>query len=122
MKQDSVTFNHGKEVNIYIVYWISNSINISYYPTLENCLFGTVGLTKNPDIDKYKCSGYGIGFDRHRSFSSPDFGLGRSVITFGVDMSSSTKIDNRKKDILILGKGPTQRLEYTLSTEKNVFD
>ena len=33
-------------------------------------------------------------------------------------MSSSTKIDNRKKDILILGKGPTQGLEHTLSTEK----
>ena len=29
-------------------------------------------------------------------------------------MSSSTKIDNRKKDFLILGKGPTQRLENTL--------
>ena len=33
-------------------------------------------------------------------------------------MSSSTKIDNRKKDILILGKGPTQGLENTLSAEK----
>ena len=33
-------------------------------------------------------------------------------------MSSSTKIDNRKKDILILGKGPTQGLESTLSAEK----
>ena len=33
-------------------------------------------------------------------------------------MSSSTKIDNRKKDILILGKGPTQGLEHTLSAEK----
>ena len=30
-------------------------------------------------------------------------------------MSSSTKIDNREKDILILGKGPTQGLEHTLS-------
>ena len=29
-----------------------------------------------------------------------------------------TKIDNRKKDILILGKGPTQGLENTLSAEK----
>ena len=29
-------------------------------------------------------------------------------------MSSSTKIDNRKKDFLILGKGPTQGLENTL--------
>ena len=33
-------------------------------------------------------------------------------------MSSSAKIDNRKKDILILGKGPTQGLEHTLSAEK----
>ena len=33
-------------------------------------------------------------------------------------MSSSTKIDNRKKDILILEKGPTQGLESTLSAEK----
>ena len=29
-------------------------------------------------------------------------------------MSSSTKIDNSKKDILILGKGPTKGLEHTL--------
>ena len=36
-------------------------------------------------------------------------------------MSSSTKIDTRKKGILILGKGPTQGLEHTLSTKKNVF-
>ena len=33
-------------------------------------------------------------------------------------MSSSTKIDNRKKGILILGKGPTQGLEHTLSAKK----
>ena len=33
-------------------------------------------------------------------------------------MSWSTKIDNRKKDILILRKGSTQGLEHTLSAEK----
>ena len=33
-------------------------------------------------------------------------------------MSSSTKTNNRKKDILILGKGPTQGLEHALSAEK----
>ena len=33
-------------------------------------------------------------------------------------MSSSTKIDNRKKDILILGRGPMQGSECTLSAEK----
>ena len=33
-------------------------------PTLENCLFDAVTLTKNVNIDKYRYSGYGIGFDR----------------------------------------------------------
>ena len=75
-------------------------------------------MPKNADIDKYKYSGYGIGFNRHGSFSFPGTGLGKNVMIFGVDMSSSTKIDNRKKDILILGKTPTQGLEHTLSAEK----
>ena len=88
LKLYKVTFNHGKAVNIYIVYKISKSINISDYPTLENCLFGAVNLTKNADIDKYKYSGYGIGFHRHGSFSFPGTGLDKNVITFGVDMSS----------------------------------
>ena len=105
LKQDKVTFNHGEVVNIYIVYEISKSINISDCLTLDDCLFGVVSLTKNADIDKCKYSGYGIGFDRHESFSFSGTGLGKNVITFGVDMSSSTKTDNRKKYILILGKG-----------------
>ena len=33
-------------------------------------------------------------------------------------MSSSAYIDNKKKDILVLGKGQTQGLEHTLTTEK----
>ena len=33
-------------------------------------------------------------------------------------MNSSSYIDNKKKDILILDKGPTQRLEHTLTAEK----
>ena len=37
---------------------------------------------------------------------------------FGVDTSSCTKIDDTKKYILILDKGPTQGLEHTLSAEK----
>ena len=118
LKQDPGSFVHGGIVNVYIVYEISKNINISDYPTLENCLFGAVKLTKNADIDKYGYSGYGIGFDRHGSFSCPGTGLGRNVTIFGVDMSSSTKVDNKKKDILILGKSPTQGLEHTLSAEK----
>ena len=118
MKQDKFAFSHGKVVNIYVIYEISKSINISDYQTLENFLFGAVTLTKNADINKYKYSGYGVGFDTHGSFSFPSTGLGQNVIIFEVDMSSSTKIDNKKKDFLILSKGPRQRLERTLSAEK----
>ena len=59
---------HGGIINVYIPYETSKNINISNYPTLENCLFGAVKLTKNADIDKYEYSGYGIGFDRKRKF------------------------------------------------------
>ena len=104
MKQDSITFNEGKVLNIYIVYEISKSINISDYLILENCLLGVVSLTKNSNYNKYKYSEYGIGFDKHGRFSFPGTGLRQNVIVFGMDMSSSTKIDNRKKNILILGK------------------
>ena len=49
--------------------------------------------------------------DRRSSFSFPGGGFGQNVIIFGVDMSSSAHIDNKKKDILVLGKGPTQGLD-----------
>ena len=69
LKQDKYIFNHGTILNIYIVYEISKNYNISSYPTLENCLFGAVSLIKHIDIDQYKYSGYGIGFDRKGEFS-----------------------------------------------------
>ena len=107
---------HGKIVNIYIDYEINDYYNDNTYPTLENCLFGSVKLIKNTDINKYKYFGYGIGFDRN-SFSI-DNEIARNIIIFGVDMSSSAIIGNQKKDILILGKGFTQGLEHTLAAEK----
>ena len=72
MKQDKITFNLGQVVNI--VYEINMGINISNHLTLVNCLFGAVTLTKNADIDKYKYSGYRIGFDRHERCSFPGTG------------------------------------------------
>ena len=75
-------------------------------------------MTKNADIDKYGYPGYGTGFDRKSSFLFPGGGFGQNVILFRVDRSSSTHIYNKKKDILILGKSPTQGLEHTLTAEK----
>ena len=118
LKQSKISYTHGKVVNIYIVYELGASSSHNNDPTLKNCLFGAVTLTKNADIDKYGYSGYGIGFDRKSSFSFPGGGFGQNVIIFGVDMSSSAHVDNKKKDILILGKGPTQGLEHTLNAEK----
>ena len=98
LKQEKITFNHGKIVNIYIIYEIEKSLNISSYPTLENCLFDAVKLTKHVDVDLYKYWGYGIGFDRKGFYSIGDE-IGRNVIIFGVDTSSSLFIDNKRKRI-----------------------
>ena len=118
LKQPKGSFDHKTIVNIYIVYELGASTSNSDDPTLRNCLFDTATLTKNADIDKYGYSGYGIGFDRKSSFSFPGGGFGQNVIIFGADMSYSAHVDNKKKDILIFGKGPTEGLEHTLAAEK----
>ena len=72
----SYTHNtHRKILNIFIVYELGASTSNNNDPTLKNCLFSTVTLTKNTDSDKYGYSGYGIGFDRRSSFSFPGGGL-----------------------------------------------
>ena len=38
------------------------------------------------------------------------------IIIFGANISSSMYIDNKNKDILILGERPTQRLDDTILT------
>ena len=119
MKQDKITYTHEKIANIYIVYEINKKDNtITSDLTLENCLFGAVTLTKNVNIDRYGYSGYGIGFDRKEIFSFSGGGYGQNVLILEVDMSFSTHIDNKKNDILVLGIGPTQGLEHTLTAEK----
>ena len=78
-------------------------------------MFGVVKLIRNADTDKYKYSGYGTGFDRCETFSIAN-GFGKNVTVFGVDMSSSVHVDNKKKDLLILGEAPTQELDDTTLT------
>ena len=77
LKENKVTFNHGKVGKIYIVYERNKSLSTRDYQTLENCLFGAVALPKNTDINTYRYSGYEIKFHRHGSFSFPGSGLGR---------------------------------------------
>ena len=115
LKQSDHFYAHKKVVNIYIVYELGASSSNFSDPTIKNCLFGAVTLTKNADIEKYKYCGYGIGFDRPSSFSFTGGGFSHNFLIFGADMSTSIHIDNKGKDILVLGRGPTQGLESTLT-------
>ena len=77
---------------------------------------GAVKLTENTDSDICKYSWYCIEFDSGSEFLLSDGSMGKYVVIFGADMSSSTHIDNTGKDILILGKGPTQGSDNTALT------
>ena len=111
-----------KVINLYVSYTLGHQLrNLNTNFTLGNCLSGYVKLTKNFDLDKYKYSGYGIGFDSRSEFSFTDESYGKNVIIFGADMSSSVHVDNKGKDILILGEGPTQGLYDTTLTAEAIY-
>ena len=95
---------NSKCINCYIVYEI-HLWNRGYddYPTLENSSFGAFKLVTNADIDKYKYSWYGIGFDS-RGTSPVATRFGRNLIIFGVDISSSVHLDKNKKLFLFFVK------------------
>ena len=92
------------------------SWNLNSDFTLSDCWFGGVKLAWNADPDKYESIGYGIGFNSRSEFSLSNGSMGKNVNIFGIDMSSSVQIDNKKKDILFLGKRSTQGLNNTMLT------
>ena len=75
-------------------------------------MFGAVSLTKNAEIDRHKYSAYGIEFDRKEEFSFGD-GFGRNCIMFGANLSSSSHANNKKDNILVLGKDFVQGMNGT---------
>ena len=83
-----------------------------------NCLFGSIKVTKNSNLDKYKYTGYGIGYGSHSEFFFTDGSFGKNFIIFGAHVSSSVHVDNKGKYILILLEGPTQGLDGTTFTAK----
>ena len=117
-KTKKKSYTHEKVVNIYIVYDLGASGSNDSDPSLKNCLFGAVTFTKNADIDKYEYSGYGIGYNRRSSFSFPGSGFGQNVLIFGVDMSFSAHIDNKKKDISSM-KSSNTRIRTYFNCRKN---
>ena len=98
---------------------------MSYYsdnsnPTPGNSSFGSVKLVKRADIEKCKYFRYGIGLNTKGTFLFPTGGFSKNLIVFGVDMSSSVHVDNKKKDLLILDEVLIQVLDDTkLNTDEN---
>ena len=80
---------------------LSPSLNYIGTKTIKfvgSCLkqdeIGAVNLVKNADIDKFKYSGRGFGFDIRGTFSVGN-GFGKNVLIFAADMSSFIPVDNK---------------------------
>ena len=97
----------SKIVNVYIIYnldaWPRNPTNNFKF---KNCLFGATSVVKNSDKEKYVFSGYGITFDSACSCSFNN-DIARNVIILVVDNSSSSHVENRKNNFLVLSEDPT---------------
>ena len=52
-QSNKISYTHGKVVNIYIVYELGASSSSDSVPTLKNCLFEAVTLTKNANFDMF---------------------------------------------------------------------
>ena len=118
LKKEKVIFTHKQMVSTYIVY--ENNLCpfvVSNDFMFGNSSFGTVKLIENGDVYKYNYSEYDIALGGCGNFLlSYCSGFSKSLIMFVGDMSSSAYIDNKNKDILIPGKGPTGGLDDTTLT------
>ena len=109
-------------VNLFIVYELDSwPRDLDTEFAIVSCLFGGVKLTKNADPDNYVYSGYGIEFDTKIEYSLPDDSEGKIFITFGADISALLHVDNKGKDILIIGKGITQGLNNTTLVAETLY-
>ena len=104
-KQEEATpITPNNMLNSFIVYELdtwSQDLNTDF--TLKGCLFGSVKVIKNDDTDKYSYSGYGVEFDSRSLF-------------LGLIWAHLCILIIKEKNILILGKGPTQGLNGTTFT------
>ena len=71
-----------KVINLYISYTLNRQLRNLTDFTLVNGLFVFGKLSKNADLDKYKYSGYDIGFDFCLELLFTDGSFGKNVIIF----------------------------------------
>ena len=122
LKQINATYTPPNRINFFIVYKLDSwPRDLDFDFTLKGGLFGGVKLAKNSNPDKYVYSCCRIEFDTQIEFSLPDGSVGKNVIIFKADISSSVHINNKGKEILILGKGPTRRLNNITLTAETLY-
>lgn len=108
-------------VNLYtlyvVIFW---PYNLSAEFTIGNCLFGTVKLAKNADVDKYGYSGSCIGFDACPSFLlSNKKEMTEKMLLFLMYMTVHLSMLITKN--IILRKSPTNGLEDSITTAETEY-
>ena len=97
LNQNNATYTPPNRINFSVVYELDTcSQDLNSHFNLKYFLFRCVKLAKNSDSDKYVYSRYSVGSDSRTKLSLPDDSMGKNDIIFGVDMSSSVHIDNKK--------------------------
>ena len=89
LKQDKITFNHGKIVKIYIVYALKSTINYNEDITLKGCSLGAVKLTKSLILVRTNILDMVLDLMEKELFHIQVVDL--------VTMSLSVHVDNKKK-------------------------
>ena len=72
----------------------------------------------NTDINKYKYSWYGLGFSTKKYLHKVSGKNADDLIIFGVDLSDSIHAENKKNNILVLGKKSAKLKRYHYSNRK----
>ena len=112
LRQNIVTYNHGPNVSIFIVYKLNpHTINKDF--VLNDGLFGAVEITEkdknNPN--NYVYSGFGICFDSTGTFTRSNGSTAHNGIIFGVDGNLSSHSGNKAaKNSMVIGKGLIQKI------------
>ena len=110
-----------KIVNVYTVYdlaaWSRNPTNNFKF---KNFLFGATNIVKNNDKEMYVYSGYRITFDSGGSWSF-DNDTARNIMIVSVDSSSSSHVDHRKNNVLILSLSSTYGINGNFGTAEKKF-
>ena len=79
--QDNISFTHRNPTNLFVVYELDTwSRGLNTGCRLGDCLFWTVKLIENDDLDKFVYSGNGVGFDTHSQFSFANEEWGKKLL------------------------------------------